>query len=210
MHKYINTMMFMNKYDKYNFSTKRTTKKYFTSDDVMELGEANNTNYNNVLKVKNLSIKLWSTLDDIEKILYKENLSVINECKPVFDQQKLILIKLDAQIENIYQYGLMSSIKKHDDKIKLDNIVFKTETMFSEWNKLAIIINAEINILKNITAKEKTIVEVIKTIKSFDQINNKKHVILHNKSKYMLFLALLLVVLFVYIIYFNLVYYKYL
>lgn len=197
-------MLFGNKYDKYDF-TKRNKKRYFTSDDVMELGNVKNTNYNNILKVKSLSIKLWSTLDDIEKILYKETLNVINNCKPVFDEQKLVLIKLDAQIENIYQYGLVSSIKKHDDKINLGNIVFKTGTVFSEWNKLAIEINKEINILKNITSKEKSIVKVIRSIESFNSIND-NHIVSTNKSNYMSYLAFLLIVLFFCIIYINMTY----
>ena len=95
-------MMFLNKYNKFNFTQRNTSKKCFTYDDALEMG-IHNENYNNVLKLKNMTIKLWAILDDIEKILYKDKLNVIMKNKPIFEKQKHTLILLDSQIENIYK-----------------------------------------------------------------------------------------------------------
>lgn len=151
---------------KQGFVKKTRKDKYFTSDDALELGKAHLID-NNVLVIKNLSLKLWKLLDDIEKILYKESFQVITENKPIFDAQKLILIRLDAQIEIIYNCGLISPIKKKNKvnlDSKLDGIVFATETIFKDWNQLAIKANETINKIKQSRVEEKNVSNFMKTI----------------------------------------------
>lgn len=210
-------MMFFKKYEKYNYTKLDKSKKSFTSDDFLELGESSkNSNNINILKIKNLSIKLWSILDDIEKILYKENMHVIAHNKPIFDSQKHVLILLDAQIENIYKYGLVSSIKKYDNKIKFNNIIFTTDTIFDDWNKCAKKINDELYILEQFIIKEDKILKVMKDVKTFESRKNKTHLENNNnnnksksKTKYIIiFLILILLICFFSYIFFISMYNK--
>jgi len=200
-------MMFLNKYNKFNFTQRNTSKKCFTYDDALEMG-IHNENYNNVLKLKNMTIKLWAILDDIEKILYKDKLNVIMKNKPIFEKQKHTLILLDSQIENIYKYGLLSSIKKYDNSIQLDNIKFNIDTIFNDWNNLATKANIEIDILKSLTIRENNILTVINSINSFKDTKNDGKIIKSSRNifKYFIIMIIMLIIIFVCYLYKDLLY----
>ncbi len=121
---------------------RKTYKKSFTTDDLMELGECKN--YSILLKIKNQSIKLWKLLKEINQILYHENTKIILINKPIFDNQKNILVSLDTFIETNYKNGLI----KHNYNFKnnfTNKFIFNTQ--FKEWNELATEINKSIDIL---------------------------------------------------------------
>ena len=135
-------------------------KKIYDTDDLIEAGNYNN--YHVILKIKNLSEKLWCLLKNINEHLYHENTNIILKHKPIFDIEKKKLIKIDCYIEGLYKIGLISKLSTIS-KIKiLDNNYFNQDTYSIEWNDLAKEINKKIIDLNNMIKKEQRLEKFIK------------------------------------------------
>ena len=146
----------MNKQFRYRENTHRCS----TTDDCNILSKYR-SNDKIILLIKHQR-DIWKILNKTNTYICQCNTSFILKNKPVFDKQKLILIKLDLLTNNIISIGLTKCLV--DRKIKYDDEYLLDITTFNiEWNEKASIIN---NYIKNIIGennKEYVTIDILNT-----------------------------------------------
>ena len=140
-------------------------EKYKSNDDVLYL-------------IKNVK-DIWYILNETNKYICQCNTDFIIKNKPIFDEQKIILIKIDLLINNIVSNGLKKSLK--DSQIKYNNKYLTTNTFSTEWNKLANIVNNSIHNIIDKNNQEYITIDMIHNTGNKDKImttnnNNKKYI----------------------------------
>jgi hypothetical protein len=149
---------------------------------------------------------IWKILNKTNTYICQCNTSFILKNKPVFDKQKLILIKLDLLTNNIISIGLTKCLV--DRKIKYDDGYLLDITTFNiEWNEKASIIN---NYIKNIIIennKEYVTIDILNTINNNNNIQYDNGYTIINKFVILFILIISTIIYFKFI--YPLVYQKY-
>ena len=86
--------------------------------------------------------KSWTLLEDINRTICNERTSFILEHKPIFDEQKLILIEIQNYLEILLESGTVARIR---DRREYSGRYLNTTTFLSDWNKLAEKINTTLS-----------------------------------------------------------------
>lgn len=97
-----------------------------------------------VLKLDSKVKSAWTIMDAINKSLYHSTTDAILKHKPIFDKQKLILIRVDIVIQRIYDGGLTKTFKPLDGEDSfpaLSSLKLDGNTVFPEWNDVVASIN---------------------------------------------------------------------
>jgi len=93
-----------------------------------------------VLKLDAKIKTAWTILGQVNQSICLSTTAVILENKPIFDEQKIILIKLGVTIESIYMAGLNQKFTSFN-VAALSKMKLEEKTLFGNWNKLAVEIN---------------------------------------------------------------------
>ena len=150
-----------------NINIRYRGKKYLplTTDDITELNSYKNND--NVLKLIHENKKHWTLLEDINTLICNETTNFILQNKPVFDKEKLKLIKIDLLINKILDFGLKYSFENNNESIVLynqntnDHYKLDVNTFNNSWNNNSEKINTLIKNIINEYKKEHTIINVI-------------------------------------------------
>ena len=109
-----------------------------------------------VLRLDSKMKAAWTMLDHVNRSLYSSTTQIILTNKPIFDEQKTILIKIDIAIQEIYSSGLTKSFKSIKNSKFFNIPILNDQTTFLEWNNIANDINLLIDELKYAIDKEST------------------------------------------------------
>ena len=178
-----------------NVNIRYRGKKYLplTTDDINELNSYKNND--NVLKLIHENKKQWNLLEDINSLICNETTNFILQNKPVFDKEKLKLIKIDLLINKILDFGLKYSFENNNNDITLlynkntnDDYNLDVNTFNNSWNTNSEKINMLIKNIINEYKKEHTIINVIN-----DSIVNNTNVVENRKwIRYLIIFIMLL------------------
>ena len=139
--------MFRGSYSKVN---------YDDSFQVSHGKESSEFNTTVVLRLDSKMKSAWTMLDHVNRSLYSSTTNIILANKPIFDEQKTILIKIDIAIQEIYSSGLTKSFKSIRNSKFLNIPILNDQTTFLEWNSIATDINTLIDELRYAIDKEST------------------------------------------------------
>lgn len=115
----------------------------FTDDDV-ESGKKRHhipQNIGPAIELKSLLIKQWKLLSAVNEHICQEKTAYILKNKPVFDDEKQKLIKLDVFLDRNDKCGLVTRFGRRKE---YDGAKLNTETSYDDWNIKAAIINENV------------------------------------------------------------------
>ena len=113
-----------------------------STDDLIDFKKTNG--FHTVLRLQNLIAKLLLELDQIERNLYKETCDIILERKPLFDKQKRVLDRLCKNVKDITASGLVTRFSAKRLNWNVHSLLLDEKTPYSNWNKLASLLNVEV------------------------------------------------------------------
>ena len=145
----------------------RENKNNFNTTDDCSLLEKYKSNDGVLHLIKNVK-DIWNILNETNTYICQCDTDFIIKNKPVFDQQKIILIKIDLLVNNIVSNGLKKSLK--DNQIKYNGKYLDITTFNIEWNNKAIVINKSILNIINTTNKEFITIDMITNNTSIEKI----------------------------------------
>lgn len=160
---------------------RREYKKSFLLDDVESHASGPGSLYGSqIFRLKSLMSKTWKCLMDVNMIICQNDIGLILKQKPIFDEQKLRMIRIDAFVERDIQCGTLLAIRQrnpfeHDCRLC-------TDSQFNEWNELAIAVNTLLDEI-NATICAELQIKLVKGVPK---------TILSQKSKALLFWVLIL------------------
>jgi hypothetical protein len=104
----------------------------YTTDDVALLQEEG-IKPNNIMLIAWLQ-KLWDMIEDINAVICKDSLAFVLQHKPIFDEQKLILISMQNFAETILKSGNLLYIKTRST---YQGKSLAEDTFSKDWNIIA-------------------------------------------------------------------------
>lgn len=147
---------------------KNLRKTSVTTDDVDELSK-----YKDNSKVLQLLFnvnKQFDILAECNTFICQNRTDFINKHKPVFDNEKLVLINIKNITEKLVASGL--KVQMNDTTFGYNNIqVLDTTTYFEDWNKGANCIN---NLIQKILFENKKEQTIVKILKSSQKVTKKR------------------------------------
>lgn len=125
----------------------------------------------NTFMLVNLLQKAFALWKDINLMVCEEPFEVMVKNKPVFDAQKLRLIRLQAFVDGDLECGVGV---KYAQRRRFESDLLDTDTMYSSWNELAAQINSVVGrVNKSVWIESRT--------EYFDDLASTKKEISHNK-----------------------------
>jgi hypothetical protein len=92
-----------------------------------------------IFKLKSVIQKAWATLEEANAEICQRDTGFVLAHKPVFDNQKLTMTRIDTFVENDIQCGTLLAIKQRQP---FDgDFALNADTPFPEWNQTATNIN---------------------------------------------------------------------
>ena len=119
------------------FRYRKNINQSFTTDDCSKLDSYKSND--EVLKLIKYMNEISELLNEINIYICQQNFNFVKEHKPIFDKQKLIIIKINLIIDDLTSSGLKKSFK--DNQIKYDYDFLDSSTFNNEWNNKAKSIN---------------------------------------------------------------------
>jgi hypothetical protein len=150
-----------------------------TTDDLEKLSKYKSND--KVIQLISSMRTQWKLLSEVNTFICQNNMDFIKKNKPIFDNQKLMLINNDIFIKSIIEKGLKTNFdtsnKFDDHSQKLSENTFNTE-----WNSNSKKINAYIVDIISEYDQEKVIIDIV----SIPLIKNTRLPIKTNKCKIIL------------------------
>lgn len=143
----------------------QTNNRFYTDDDLEKNGGKTllNSNENgNVFKLMTTIKKMWNLHNNLSYQICQEPTNFVVKNKPIFDNAKLVLIKITAFLESDIKCGTVSSFKK---RTAYTGAYLNDATCYEEWNKLAIDVNDLLLDLNKTINVENSISQQFKSLK---------------------------------------------
>ena len=124
-------------------------RQAFTTDHIVDIKNDNLDRFSVALRLQHYVKLLWTILKDVNECLYQQDTKTILLNKPIFDQEKRVLVTLDTVLNNFFSKGLI--FRRESGKMEiaasLRTLHLNSDTTFAMWNDPAKEANFQIQAL---------------------------------------------------------------